>query len=102
MNEELILSLTKIDLGISVDAYDVYLTRLIQAAMAAIEKEGIVLEKQFDSEGNETGYTNECGMAIVAYAAFLYRKRKEETVAMPRSLRWMLNNLLFSQKGADE
>lgn len=101
MNNDIILEMVKIDLGISADAYDAYLTYLIEAAVAAIGKEGIILEKQVDDEGNESGYTSECGVAIIAYAAFLYRKRKEDTVSMPRSLRWRLNNLLFSQKGAE-
>lgn len=83
-----ILSILKIDLGISSTALDEYLQQIILSARAFIAEEGIVL--------------NECssdGMLVEMYAAYLYRKRREETVAMPRMLRWALNNRLFAQKG---
>ena len=38
-------------------------------------------------------------MLVEMYAAYLYRRRREENVQMPRMLRWALNNRLFSQKG---
>ncbi len=37
-------------------------------------------------------------MLVEQYAAYLYRKRKDEKAAMPRMLRYMLNNRLFRQK----
>lgn len=89
MNEQDILKILKTDLQINVEAYDVYLGNLIKLARAAIEKEGIVLD---DTSVNH-------GMLVEMYAAFLYRKRREEQALMPRSLRYALNNELFSQKG---
>lgn len=89
MNNAGILTILKTDLQISVDSYDRYLTNLIELAVAAIEKEGIVLD--------DTNISH--NMLIEMYAAFLYRKRREEVATMPRSLRYALNNELFSQKG---
>ena len=53
-------------------------------------REGIVDDDSFDYY-----------MAKIDYAAFLFRKRanKDNTLAMPRSLRYELNNILLSQKG---
>ena len=90
MTKNDILSILKIDLQISVAAYDKYLNALISFAESAIKEEGIKL-----NEDNE-----EDGMLIEMYAAYLYRKRREEVVAMPRSLRYALNNRLMSQKGS--
>lgn len=88
MKREEIMQILKIDIGVSAStkAYDLYLNSLIELAEAAITKEGIQL---IDS--------TEDGMLIEMYAAYLYRKRREGT-AMPRQLRWMLNNKLFVQK----
>lgn len=88
MADDVILMVLKTDLQISAEAYDEYLKNIIAAASAAIENEGIKLED-----------TIEDGMLVEQYAAFLFRKRKEDNVAMPRYLRWQLNNRLFSQKG---
>ena len=92
MTEDEILVMLKIDLEISVNQRDNYLKNLINLAKAAIKKEGIVF--------SEANYTVEEGMLIQMYAAYLYRKRKSENSAIPRSLRYALNNLLFSQKGS--
>ena len=92
MTEDDILAMLKIDLEISVTQRDEYLKNMIKLAEAAIKKEGINL--------GETNCTVEDGMLIQMYAAYLYRKRKEKDSAMPRSLRYALNNRLFSQKGS--
>jgi hypothetical protein len=84
----------KMDLQISASQYDEYLMNMIKLAEKEIKKEGIVIE-----ESEKSGFSIEDGMLIQMYAAYLYRKRKEQVVAMPRSLRYMLNNTLFSQKG---
>lgn len=91
MSREDILKVLKIDVGVSVstEAYDIFLKNMIELAEAAIKKEGIQLTD-----------STEDGMLIEMYAAYLYRKRKEGT-AMPRQLRWMLNNRLFSQKAKE-
>lgn len=87
-----ILTILKSDLDIAQTSTtkDALLNNLIDVSQAAISKEGITLTDPL---------TTEEGTLIEMYAAFLYRKRKEATQTMPRSLRYMLNNLLLSQKG---
>lgn len=94
MQREDVLSMLKMDLQISASQYDEYLMNMIRLAEKEIKKEGIVIE-----ESETSGFSIEDGMLIQMYAAYLYRKRKEQVVAMPRPLRYMLNNTLFSQKG---
>ena len=89
MTDSEILVILKIDLGISSTALDQYLQLLIDSARAFIAEEGIVLDDSSSSDGT----------LVEMYAAYLYRKRREETEAMPRMLRWALNNRLFAQKG---
>lgn len=80
---ELILPLLKMDLDIHTTKRDEYLNTLILSAKEFIENEGITL-------GQSYGDT----LLIEMYAAYLYRKRKEN-VAMPRMLRYALNNRLL-------
>ena len=89
MSEQDILKILKIDLQISVSALDEYLLFLITSAKKFILKEGIVLTNSQDD-----------ALLVEMYAAYLYRKRKEQQNEMPRMLRWALNNRLFSEKGA--
>lgn len=91
MDKEIILNVLKTDLEISGTSRDEMLGNIIDLAMAAIKREGITLNDSIDD-----------GMLIESYAAFLYRKRREDVVAMPRSLRYMLNNRLFSEKGKSD
>ena len=88
MNNENILTILRTDLEISGDSRNEMLNNMIDLAKAAIIREGITLNDSIDD-----------GMLVEAYAAFLYRKRREEAVAMPRSLRYLLNNRLLSEKG---
>lgn len=87
MTDEEILTVLKVDLQISTEKMDSYLGRVIEAARSYIRAEGITLDC---SAGD--------GMLVEMYAAYLYRRRREENVAMPRMLRWALNNRLFSEK----
>ena len=87
MTDEEIRTVLKVDLQISTDKMDVYLDKVIDAAKSYIATEGINLDC---STGD--------GMLVEMYAAYLYRRRREENVTMPRMLRWALNNRLFSQK----
>lgn len=80
---ELILPILKMDLDIHTTKRDEYLNTLILSAKEFIENEGITL-------GQSYGDT----LLIEMYAAYLYRKRKEN-VAMPRMLRYALNNRLL-------
>lgn len=89
MCEEDLIAILKTDLQLSSKALDPYLTYLIRTAREFIAHEGIVLAGTYGDE-----------MLVEMYAAYLYRKRREENVQMPRALRWALNNRLFSQKGA--
>lgn len=88
MDDNSILKVLKTDLEISGESRNDLLTNMIDLAKAAIKREGITLNDSTDD-----------GMLVETYAAFLYRKRREEAVSMPRSLRYMLNNRLLSEKG---
>lgn len=96
-----ILTVLKTDLQISAKQYDAYLTNIITLAKAAIEREGIILKTASCTSATEEeqNYIVEDAMLIEMYAAYLYRKRKEENTAMPRMLRYELNTRIFSQKG---
>lgn len=84
-----ILSYTKHNLEIPAQntLLDDYIGSLVTASQQMIAREGITLED-----------TVEDGMLVVMYAAYLYRKRADDTPVMPRMLRYALNNRLFSQK----
>lgn len=83
-----VLPLLQVDLGelYLTDERKNYLSQVIDAAIAFIAREGITLED-----------TVEDLQLVEMYAAYLVRKRNT-TEAMPRMLRWALNNRLFSQK----
>lgn len=84
-----VLKILKLDLQSSVNSLDDYLLTIIQAARNFIANEGITLTDDISDM-----------MLVEMYAAYLYRKRREENAAMPRMLRWNLNNRLLSEKGA--
>lgn len=74
-----------------------YLTQAVNAAKEFIAREGIALTESVED-----------GQLVEMYAAYLVRKRASSggdsvAGAMPRMLRWALNNRLFAQKagGAD-
>lgn len=88
LTDEDILEILKVDLQVSSSALDLYLLVLITSARAYITQEGITLTD-----------TAQDAMLVEMYAAYLYRRRREENAQMPRMLRWALNNRLFGQKG---
>lgn len=88
MNEAAKMAVLKQDLQMLTSANDEYLRTLLEFAASAIRKEGIMLKEDIESD-----------MAVIQYAAYLFRKRAGTDTAMPRYLRWQLNNMLFSQKG---
>lgn len=88
MTDEEKLTLLKNDLQRLTSANDEYLSALLSQSASAIQTEGIVLDG-----------TIECDMAVVQYAAYLFRKRAANETSMPRFLRWNLNNILMKQKG---
>lgn len=80
------LNLLKIDLGITVTAYDERLQALITTAQQMIAREGVTLTDSAEDQ-----------QLVVAYAAWLWRRR-DSGAGMPRMLRYLLNNRLFSEK----
>lgn len=89
MTKEERLTLLKNDLQMLTSSNDTLLSSLLDASVEYIQKEGITLVE------NDIGID----MVVVQYAAYLFRKRASEETAMPRFLRYNLNNILFSQKG---
>ena len=90
-SEQLILTTLKTDLHQSNTVMDGYLMQLIRAAQDFIKKEGIVLTDSF----------GDCQL-VEMYAAYLFRRRREENTAMPRALRWALNNRRISEPMGEE
>lgn len=84
-NSELLVML-KVDLGISNTAYDERLTQYIESARSKIKEEGINLNESITDDE-----------LIVMYAAYIWRNRASGN-AMPRMLRYALNNRLMSEK----
>lgn len=80
------LTLLKIDLGITVSAYDERLEALLETARQMIAREGITLTDSAEDQ-----------QLVVAYASWLWRRR-DSGAGMPRMLRYLLNNRLFSEK----
>ena len=79
-------------MGAAAEGADERVTALGLSAAEQVGREGIDLEETTDDE-----------VTVAMYAAYLYRKRAEDVGAMPRMLRYRLNNRLFAQKagGAD-
>ena len=68
------------------------LNHLIEAALQLIDREGVTLQEPFSAED---------GQLVIMYAAYLFRKRATGE-AMPRMLRWALNNRVFSAKAGGQ
>lgn len=89
MTKEDKLKILKQDLQMLTSSNDSFLSSLLDTAATAIQREGIMLvENDMDID-----------MAVIQYAAYLFRKRASNETEMPRFLRWRLNNILFAQKG---
>ena len=86
MNINELLALLKIDLGIKKSVYDARLMALLNTAMKEIEREGYKPSLSDISDCN----------LIIMYAQWLWRKR-DTMEAMPRMIRWQLNNRLFDR-----
>lgn len=88
MNQSEMLTALKTDLGITATVYDTRLTQMLQNAQEQMRIEG----------ANLSPSTSFCDAnLIVMYAAWLWRRR-DTMIAMPRMLRWQLNNRIFSEK----
>ena len=82
-----VLTMVKVDLGIKATAYDDRLTQYVTAAQSAIVREGV----------STLSDSVEDMQLVAMYAGWLWRKR-DTGDGMPRNLRWMLNNRIFSEK----
>lgn len=82
-----LLTALKVDLGISTNAYDARLTEYLKSAVQLITKEGITLDMQSYDDST----------LVVMYAAWLWRRR-DSMEGMPRMIRYLMNNRLFSEK----
>ena len=120
MTKDDILEMLKANLEIINSLKDKYLSQLIETAEKEIKREGVTFTTTTiettttttDDEGNETtteiSYEVDDANLIVMYAAWLYRKRVDDSLSgytsaisatgMPRMLRYTLNNRIFSQK----
>lgn len=81
-----LLNMLKIDLGITGTAYDERLQQILASAAEMITREGIKLTDSAEDKQLQ-----------VAYAAWVWRRR-DSGAGMPRMLRYLLNNRLFSEK----
>ena len=86
--EEIMLGMLKVDLGISSTAYDSRLGQYLTSAKAEIVREGYTFP--------ETLSVNDMQL-IVMYATWMWKKR-ETGEGMPRMIRYLLNQRVFSQK----
>lgn len=82
------LSMLKVDLGITTYQYDERLQQIINSAKSMIGREGVTFEDELTAEDMQL---------IVMYAAWLWRRR-DTMEGMPRMLRWALNNRIFGEK----
>ena len=91
MTDQEKLTILKKDLQMLTNSNDDYLKILIKQAKAQIEREGV-----------DTSDGIEEDMAVIQYAAYLFRKRASGDTAMPRYLRLQLNNMKVSKAGKGE
>jgi hypothetical protein len=86
--EEIMLGMLKVDLGISSTAYDSRLGQYLTSAKAEIVREGVSFPTTLGVDDMQL---------IVMYATWMWKKR-ETGEGMPRMLRYLLNQKVFSQK----
>lgn len=91
MTDQEKLTILKKDLQMLTNSNDDYLKILMKQAEAQIEREGV-----------DTSDGIEEDMAVIQYAAYLFRKRASGDTAMPRYLRLQLNNMKVSKAGKGE
>ena len=91
MDTAAILTMLQADLGELYPSSQrlAFLQQAIEAAIAFIAREGVTLTSSAEDK-----------QLVEMYAAYLVRKRAT-VEAMPRMLRWALNNRLFSQQAEE-
>lgn len=87
MDTSIILSLLKMDLGITHTARDTYFTALINSAIQEIERKGIVLD----------GESVDDQMLVADYSAWTYRKRQED-IGLPKNISLRLRNRIARKR----
>ena len=86
MTDSELLTMLKIDCGITTTAFDERLAQYVEVAKSEITREGVTLvDTASDSQ------------LVVMYAAWLWRKR-DTGEGMPRMLRYAINQRVFSEK----
>lgn len=90
MTDAQLLAAVKTDNQISVSGYDTRLTEIIDSAKIAITAEGV---QTLDPSASE-----EDAQLVIMYADWIWSSRNQPEAAMPRSLRWKLNNRIFGEK----
>ena len=91
MTTDDMLTMLKVDLGITAEAYDDRLKQYIEAAEKAITDEGVTLDLK-DIEHVQL---------VVMYAGWQWRKR-DTGEGMPRMVRYQMHNLIIHQHIGDE
>jgi len=84
-----LLTLLKLDLGITHDLRDTYFTNILESAESELTKMGVDLSSS----------TVEDIQLIVDYAVWNYRKRQED-VGLSRNLKFRINNRVIQKAGA--
>jgi hypothetical protein len=79
----------KVDLGITTAHYDERLEQYLETAKREIERQGAALDLNLIDHST----------IVIMYAAWMWRRR-DTGDGMPRMLRYEINNLVMSQKGA--
>lgn len=100
MTKAEVLNILKADLNlvfVTNAGLNAQLEQMENAAIGLMEREGVT----FTKNGDEYAFSPEDAQLVVMYAAYLYRKRATDE-AMPRMLRWALNNRIFAEKAGAE
>lgn len=84
MDESTMLTMLKMSLGITTDAYDTRLSQMLTAARSEIQREGAILSADSITDCN----------LVIQYAEWMWRRR-DTGEGMPRMVRWQLNNRIF-------
>lgn len=88
MADASLVTMLKVDLGISTTAYDERLGQYLDSAKAEIIREGYAFPETLTADDMQM---------VVMYAAWMWRRR-DNMEAMPRMLRYLLNNRIMQQK----
>ncbi len=89
MDDVEMLEILKLNLQRTGTKLDPILRQCLTQAKTHLKQTGITLKEH--DPGDD-------GLQI-DYAAYLYRRRGDPEMAMPKSLRWDVNNRLMSEKG---